>query len=185
MTQSYKSPPCLGPETIYETWKKEIEVWKIVTEMKPEKQALAVTLSLTGQAKSKALEIDTAQLNSQDGMDVLLEALDSLFIQDEIDLTYSAYSSFEKFKKTPNISMNEYIIEYERLYGACRKHKMDYPDSVLAFKLLDNAGLCEKERQLVLTTASDQKFSSMKSALKRILEVLEQKVRSLLNEKRS
>ena len=45
---------------------------------------------------------------------------------------------------------------------------MEYPDSVLVFKLLDNAGLSVKERLLVLTAASERKFSSMKSALKRI-----------------
>ena len=43
---------------------------------------------------------------------------------------------------------------------------MEYPDSVLAFKLLDNTGLLVKES--FLTAASDRKFSSMKSALKRI-----------------
>ena len=168
MAQSYKIPPTLGPDTNYETWKNELEVWKLVTDVKPEKQALAVTLSLTGQARAKALEIDVAQLNTGDGMDILLAALDNLFLQDEVDLAYTAYSDFEKLRKGQDMSMCDFIIEYERRYHICRKYKMEYPDSVLAFKLLDNAGLSMKERQLVLTAASDRKFSSMKSALKRI-----------------
>ena len=64
------------------------------------------------------------------------------------------------------MSMGDFIIEYERRYNICRKYKMEYPDSVLAFKLLDNAGLSVKERQLVLT--AERIFSSMKFALKRI-----------------
>ena len=168
MAQSYNTPPSLGPDTIYETWKNELEIWKLVTNVKPEKQALAVTLSLTGQAKAKALEIDVAQLNTEDGMNILLTALDTLFLQDEVDLAYNAYSDFESLKKEEKMSMSDFIIEYERRYNICRKYKMEYPDSVLAFKLLDNASLSVKERQLVLTAASDRKFSSMKSALKRI-----------------
>jgi hypothetical protein len=45
---------------------------------------------------------------------------------------------------------------------------MTLPDAVLAFKLLENAGLTKTERQLALTACSDLGFSSMKSALKRI-----------------
>ncbi len=47
---------------------------------------------------------------------------------------------------------------------------MTLPDAVLAFKLtlLDTACLDEKNRQLALTACAELKFSSMKSALKRI-----------------
>ena len=45
---------------------------------------------------------------------------------------------------------------------------MILPEPVLAFQLLDSAGLSQKERQLVLTATSTLDFSSMKSALKRI-----------------
>lgn len=81
----------LGPETVYDTWKNELEVWNLVTDVKPEKQALAVTLSLTGQARARALEIDPAELNTilKDGMNILLTALDALFLLDEVD--YSSY----------------------------------------------------------------------------------------------
>ena len=168
MAQSYKNPPSLEPETVYETWKNELAIWKLVTDVKPEKQALAVTLSLSGQARAKALEIDAAELNTVDGMNILLTSLDTLFLQDEVDLAYKAYSDFERLTKGDDMSMGDFIIEYERRYNICRRHKMEYPDAVLAFKLLDNSGLSVKERQLVLTTASDRKFSSMKSALKRI-----------------
>ena len=169
MAQSYKTPPSLGPDTIYETWKNELEVWRLITDVKPEKQALAVTISLTGQTRAKALETDVAQLNTGDGMSILLTALDTLFLQDEVDLAYTAwYSDFERLRNGEDMSMGDFIIEYERRYNICSEYKMEYPDSVLALKLLDNAGLSEKERQLVLTAASDRKFSSMKSALKRI-----------------
>ena len=103
-------------DTIYETWKNELEIWKLVTTVKPEKQALAVTLSLTGQAKAKALEIDTAQLNTEDGMNILLTALETLFLQDEVDLAYNAYSDFDRLKKEENMSMSDFIIYCAQFY---------------------------------------------------------------------
>ena len=45
---------------------------------------------------------------------------------------------------------------------------MVLPELVLAFKLLDSAGLSQKERQLALTATSTSDFSSMKSSLKTI-----------------
>ena len=132
MATNFKIPPSLGPETSYETWKNELEVWKLVTDVKPEKQALAVTLSLTAQARAKALEIEAAQLNSREGMQILLTALDTLFLQNEVDLSYSAYSDFESFKKGEGVLMNDFIIEYERRYNVCKKYKMEYPDAVLS-----------------------------------------------------
>ena len=45
---------------------------------------------------------------------------------------------------------------------------MTLPDTVLAFKLLDNAGLSQSDRQLALTACSDLKFDTMKAALNRI-----------------
>lgn len=49
-----------------------------------------------------------------------------------------------------------------------RKYKMELPDAVLAFKLLDTACLDVKDRQLALTACADLTFASLKSALKRI-----------------
>ena len=112
MVQSYNTTPSLGPDTIYETWKNELEIWKLVTNVKPEKQALSVTLSLTGQAKAKTLEIDAAQQHTEDGMSILWTALDTLFLQDEVDLAYTAYSDFERLRTGENMPIGDFIIEY-------------------------------------------------------------------------
>ena len=49
MATSFKNPPTFDPRLMtYETWKNEISVWRPVTELKAEKQALAVSLTLTG-----------------------------------------------------------------------------------------------------------------------------------------
>ena len=64
--------------------------------------------------------------------------------------------------KSPHISMNDYIIEFEHRYFKTVQYDMKLPDIVLAFKLLDGARLTDDQRQLVLTLGSDLKFFSSK-----------------------
>lgn len=64
--------------------------------------------------------------------------------------------------------MTDNIIDFEQRYSWMRKYKMELPDAVLAFKLVDTACLDTKDRQLALTACTDLTFASMKSALKRI-----------------
>ena len=85
-----KTPLHLGNwENSYKMWKQELEMWVLVTDMKKEKQAIAVVLSLKGQAKAIALEIDKALLNAVTGVDYLLSVLDPIFKKNETDILYS------------------------------------------------------------------------------------------------
>ncbi|CAG2196696.1 unnamed protein product [Mytilus edulis] len=81
---------------------------------------------------------------------------------------HEAYKNFDTFVKTENLSMSDYIIEFDKRYSKSKKYDMTLPEAVLAFKLLDNAGLSSRDKQLALTASSDVKYTSMKSALQRI-----------------
>ena len=47
---------------------------------------------------------------------------------------------------------------------------MALPEAVLAFKLLDKAGLDQRDKQLALTACATINFENMKSALNEYLE---------------
>lgn len=93
-------------------------------------------------------------------MDTLLAKLDNLFLKEEKDLIYESYSDFDKITRDSGVSMSDYIIDFEQWYCRMRKYKMELPDAVFAFKLLDTA--CNMNACMDLT------FTSMKSVLKRI-----------------
>lgn len=86
-------------------------------------------------------------------------------MKDEKDRQYDAYTEFHILKRDSNVSMLDYVIEFERIYNKMSKLKMKLPDAVPAFKLLDTAGLTIKDKQLALTACADLTISSMKSAL--------------------
>ena len=164
----YKNPPVLSETKSYEQWSKELNIWRMITDVDKKKQALVVTLSLSGKARETALEINSSELNADDGMDVLIKQLDAVFKKEAIDEAYEAYSLFESYKRKPEETVSDYIIEFEHRYSKAKKFEMALPDSVLAYKLLEGAWLSQKERQLVLTAVNKLEFSAIKSALKRI-----------------
>ena len=77
-------------------------------------------------------------MNADDGVDVLIKQLDTVFKKEAID---EAYSPFESYKRKPEETVSDYIIEFEDRYSKAKKFEMALPDSVLAYKLLEGAWL--------------------------------------------
>ena len=157
MAAGYKNP-LKSEEDCYERRKNELEMWQLVTDLEKKKQALAVTLSLTGKAREAALNIKSEDLNSDEGMKTLIQTLDKWFLQEAIDSAYDAHKNFNGFRKPGDMNINDYIVEFDQRYHKIVQHKMTLPDAVLAFKLLENANLSNHERQLALTTCTDLSY---------------------------
>ena len=119
---------------------------------------------MTGNKKTETV----TDLHKDTGLQALIAKLDNAF-QDEV--AENAYSTFKKLislKKLPQMSMNEYLLEFENLNHEMTVFNMKIPDTVAAFQILEGAGLSENQRQMALTLASDLTFKSMKGALKRV-----------------
>ena len=77
--------------------------------------------------------------------------MDDLFNKDALSEAYEPYTQFDRFSRTPEMTMDDFIIEFKKYYNRTKKLDMSLPEVVLAFKLLDCTGLEHKDRQLVLT----------------------------------
>ena len=99
--------------------------------------------------------------------------MDKLFKKDELSEAYETYVEFDRFRlsKVGVSSMEDYVIEFEKLYNKTKKFKMELPQPVLAFKLLECSDLEMKDRQLVLTGVDYDKtttlFKQMSISLKK------------------
>ena len=111
-------------------------------------------------------DLSAAELNTEDGLDLLLSKLDLVFQSKTIDEAYDIYTKFITFTRSDEMNMNEYILEYEHLNLKMNEHKMKLPDAVFTFKLLDGARITSEERKLALTMSGELNFLKMKSALK-------------------
>ena len=105
----FKAPPTLNNEISYSQWKKELSICQAFTNISKSKQAPAIFLSLTGQARDAITDLSLSILTSDAGVDNLLAKLDQLFLKDETLLLYEAFETFEKFIRPSEISIIDYI----------------------------------------------------------------------------
>ena len=140
----------------------------MVTDLDPKKRAPAIALTLDGRKRDVAMEISLAELNDTDGMEKLMDKLQSVFDVHGIDKAFSEYAMFESFQRNTTMSIREYVIQFDRNYQRIKQSKMVLPDNVLACKLLYSANLDIKERQMVFASTTTFAMESMKSTLIRI-----------------
>lgn len=165
---SYKWPPKLDDESVYEAWKRDIGIWCELTDLPKKKQALAIHLSLTGRARVASSELDPDVLKQEDGVEQLLVKLDGLFLVDKGRRQFVAFHELYNYRRASDTNIREYVAAFEHVYFNFTKQGMDLPDSVMAFMLLASGSLSDSEQQLVMSAISEVTYANMKSALTRI-----------------
>ena len=99
----------------------------------PAKRAPAVFLSLKGQARAAILERDVALLHSDDGIDKLIEKLDTLFQEDKNQSAFVCYENFESYHREPHVFINDYLIKFGRCVSKLREFQIILPEPVQAY----------------------------------------------------
>ena len=168
MAFKYFPPPALLKDK-YSTWKKEMKIWELVTSLDKTKRALMVILSLEGKAREAVLELDTAVLNSEDGIKKLYEKLDTLFLEDINQSAFRAYETFENYQRPPGTSLEDFLIDFGRLVAKLRDFNILLPEPVLAFRALKSANITKDNEKLVKATVSELTLSSMSEQLRKIM----------------
>lgn len=163
-----KTPPSMRPDSSYDEWKKEVEVWKMFTDLDKTKQGPALLLSLTGKAREAALELDISDISDEKGLDLVMERLDKLYLIDVDQLAFSAYEKFESYARSPNVSIESYLADFDHLYNNIKKYGMELPDGVLAYRMLKSASLPEEEEKLARATVAGLTRHDMSLSLRKI-----------------
>ena len=168
MASKYFPPPALLKDK-YSTWWKEMKIWELVTSLDKSKRALMVFLSLEGIAREAVLELDTAVLNSEDGIKKLYEKLDTLFLEDVNQSAFRAYETFENYQRPPGTSSEDFLIKFGRLVAKLKDFNILLPEPVLAFRALKRANITKDNKKLVKATVSELTLPSMSEQLRKIM----------------
>ena len=136
MASKYFPPPVLLKDK-YSTCRKEMLIWELATSLDKTKRALMVFLSLEGTAREAVLELDTAVLNSEDGMKKLYEKLDTLIQEDINQSAFRAYKTFENYQRPPGTSLEDFLIEFDQLVAKLKDFNILLPEPVLTFRALN------------------------------------------------
>ena len=173
MTTKIRVPTFNSETDDYETYKNEIEFWKVIGKVDKKEQALLLVYELKKDDPSgirgKVLsEMEISTLNADTGLAEYIKFMDKHFKKDESVSTYSAYLNFEKCIRDEKESIAAFCMRFDKQSNIAKKKKVAYPPLVLAFKLLDNSGLSEVDRKLVLSEmvlTEAEAYESTKKAL--------------------
>ena len=144
--------PTLSRCKDFEEWKRDVEIWQAVTELEEKKQGPVLYRSLEGQAKKVCSNIAVKDICDKDGFNLMMQKLENVFAKDADQMAFEDCMKFETFKCSPEMSIVEYITEFERLYNRIQIHDMKYADGVLAYKLLINANISEEKQSMCRAT---------------------------------
>ena len=168
MARPIHPPPEFMESTSWTDYKKENKIWQALTTLKPEQQGPCLYLSLQGKARQAALELDLEVIKGKDGIQLILECLDVLFLEDMMQTAYLAYQTFKNFKQPSQMLMKDYLVKFEQLYTKIKDHQMILPDGVL---VLTSANLTTDQMTLCWATMTDPKYSKMVKQLRRLLRI--------------
>ena len=114
-------------------------MWTVICGVPQNEQGIVIlSQSLTSNKKAeKAVStLTTEDLHKETGLKILIRKLDDAFQDEEAENAYSTYKKFIYLKKSPQMSMNEYILKFQNLSHEMSSFNMTFPDTVLAFQIL-------------------------------------------------
>ena len=162
-------PPELK-EGYYEAYKKELEVWQLMKTCSATEQGPIVFRSLGGRAKIAAHELTVAEIGSDKGLDLILKKLDGLYLSDKNQRICSVLERFESFRRSPSMTMSNFVLDFERLNNKVKSFDVTYPDGVLAYRIMKAANMSREHEQLLRATVKtgDWSYESVKEQLSKI-----------------
>lgn len=163
-------------------WNK-IQIWQLVTSIPKSEQGIVILLeSLEHDVKAQktASDFTVNELNSDEGMKILMNKLDSIFQNETTDEAYEAYIKFLNLTRKDHCDMSDYVLEFENLYKHGKEFRMNMLDPVLVFEHLDGSNAANNDCKLTLALGKDTKFDHMKHALKRLFSKLPSSLSLLL-----
>jgi hypothetical protein len=170
--------PSLGKS--YVSFKKELLLWQDVTSLQEDKRAAMIVLTLPDRAKQIALQIPREELKAGverqidgqtkkiTGIERLTEELDKIYLEDVEKERYQAYEDFRRFRREPKMSVHEYLLEFDRREKTLKEYKIELPESVLAYELLNSANLSAEQIALARATVEKLNYSCMCDQIKKI-----------------
>ena len=147
-----------------------MKLWEMATNIDKAKKAPTVFLTLEDNAKEAILEMDPATLNTENGMKLLYEKLDELYKGDENQEAFHAFESFETYKRPKEMSVEDYLIEFDRLVAELKANAIVLPEPVLAYRVLKSAEVTSEEEKIIRATVKELKLKDMSDQLRKVMK---------------
>ena len=176
MATKVKVPQFDSVNKTYSRYVQEIEFWKVVSKVDKKEQGVILAYELpesdpSGMRDKLFHELPLDQLNCDDGVDNFISYMDNIFKKDDQTQAYEDCVQFDSYRRGKGVKIQDFFMEFDKLYNIAAKRDMRLPNTVLAFKLLDAAQLSKNDRMFVLTgidfNHKESMYTQTKDALKK------------------
>lgn len=181
--ESRSGPPIPTLKESYVNFKKEVNLWKSITNINEEKQAGSLLLKLPEKAKSVALDMSIEELQKgvsitvndqvvqKTGVECLLDMLDKIYMEDVAKEKFNSYDAFRKLERKSKQSMKDYILDFEKAVKRLKEYEIDLPPPVLAYELLRSANVSDYRYSVAVAIVGDLTYENMKDTVRKITEL--------------
>ena len=107
-------------------------------------------------------------MSKDNGVDTITASLDKLYVKNESASAFNAFENFSRFRRPSNMSIKDYMIDFNFRLCKIRSHAMDLPEGVLAYYLLSCANLSDEQTALCRATCMDLTYDDMKKQIERV-----------------
>ena len=164
-TRKLLNPPVLTNVDSIDTWLRDLQIWKYVTDLEKKHQGPVIYLSLPDKVRNSCRNISITDLGKDNGLDTLINNLERLYLKDK---KASAYEKFDSFERPTEMNIIDYINEFERLYYEIQRYEMTLPTAVLAYRVLKSANISNEKQQSARAAMAELNYENMKKRLKAI-----------------
>lgn len=166
---SMKLPPEPSSSDNYQLWRKDIEVWAKLTETLPAKRGLALQFACRSNKKlhEAVLEIPSAEVECEQGLNNVLKVLDTLHNVDQKDTAIKSYKDFLSLKRKENQTIAEFLLEFEQISNKTKANGNTLSDDLLAYQLLQSANISDTDERIIRASTTELTYKNVQDALKR------------------
>ena len=164
-SRSIRDPPVMTEP--YEDWKNEVYAWSCYVETKtpPNKQGIALFLSLEGDARKAAAKVPLTDMKKDNGLDLVFVELDKFFLKDKDRIGFLAYDKFNAFRRPEGMAIKEFLIKFELLLNTCTTHGVELSEKIIAHQMLQSVNILPNKKELIMTTLDKFTPESMRNQI--------------------
>ena len=164
--------PVMRENQPYVDWKKELEIWVFANTtagVDAPVQATSLFESLEGTARQTVLsELSVAQITAADGIKNITTCLDQFFLGNQKQDAYDTIDSLLKYRRKSNVSMENFIIEFQLKVNKVKVAGTNLSDELLGYALLNAANLSDDDHKLCRATSDELTYKNVKATLGKI-----------------
>ena len=164
-----KLPPEPSTSENYSLWRKDIELWRKLTDTPKEKMGIALQYSCRTNKKihEAVLNIADTDVEGEAGIDNVLKVLDELHNVDKKETAIQCYQEFLSLKRKQNQKIPDFIRQFETLASKTKSNGNTLSDDLLAFRLLESLNLSETDQRIIKSTAEAFTVDEIKKVVKK------------------